>query len=63
MAQPYIAELEKRDLRGDRALVRGTQTGSARVMAKPQDPAYKVHAISIKVSLYIKIYLKYLGIL
>ena len=42
VAQPYIAELEKRDQRGDRVLVRGTQTGSARVVARPQDLAYKV---------------------
>jgi len=40
-----IHDLEQHGKRGDRILVRGISTGSARVTVKPQDSAYKVGSL------------------
>ena len=38
----YIADLEEQGRRGDRILIRGMRTGSAKVSARLADPAYEV---------------------
>jgi len=41
-APDYIKDLEEKGRRGDRILMRGVQTGSARVTAKIADRVYEV---------------------
>ena len=45
-APPHVRALEQSGKRADRILVRGMRSGSAKVIARLEDPAYKVNAMA-----------------